>query len=90
MEEETHQKTFLCVTDGSSKSTEAFYVQIPSSSYLFQTAFKQFYQKGDMIIIVHIADYRKDYLIPDFKPKAIENFFKIELLTKVLCFKFSE
>jgi len=43
-----------------------------------------------MIIIVHIADYRKDYLIPDFKPKAIENFFKIELLTKVLCFKFSE
>jgi len=38
------------------------------------------------MVIAHIADYRKDYLIPEFKPKAIENFFKIELLTSVKIF----
>lgn len=44
---------------------------------------KHFYRKGDFIIVLHIADNKKSYLTPDFRPEAIRNFFKIELLTEV-------
>jgi len=43
-----------------------------------------FYRKGtDKVIVLHIADPDKTYLSPEWRPVAVKNFFKIELLTEM-------
>lgn len=77
-------RKLLVVTDGSRKSKEAFYVNLTILFlYVIKSAYKQFYRKGDHIIILHVLNSNKNYLTAEFKPAAIRNFFKIELLTSV-------
>ena len=45
-------------------------------------AFNEFFRKGeDFFTVLHIADDKKTYLLPEYRPSAIRNFFKVELLT---------